>query len=152
MTAEPWALSEVGNALDRARDDGEPATTGALREQVGIGHEDLQDVLSALRERGEAVEAAPGEWRRPFEDEQATQRAAATEAADGEEDGGVDEPSTAAPARGARRGAVMVATEDGQVVLTAKVLAALDAETIGKIVQAGVEDAGEDVFTLTVRP
>lgn len=150
MTAEPWALSDVEDALDRARDEGGGATLVALREEVGIGHEDLKDVLSVLRERGEAVEAAPGEWRRPFDDEQATQRSHAVEAEDGEDGVAVDDPAPVQ--RGARRGSVLVATDDGQVVLTAKVLQALDAETIGKIVQAGVEDAGEDVFTLTVRP
>lgn len=164
MTAEPWALGEVGNALDKARDQGETRDVTALREECGVGHDDLSDVLNALREQGLAVEAAPGEWRRPFDGETDVGAGAedagpgAAEAALDRFDGRGEEDEPSAPASPGRRAhptaAAAVAAGEGEVRMTMAVAGALKPETMGELVAAGMEEAKEAgrAFVLRVEP
>jgi len=154
MTAEAWAMGEVKNKLVVAGEQGEMLSFDALRSEVGIGHEDLTDVLDALREAGDAVEGAPGEWRAPYEDEREA-RSAGAPASEADEDADDAEPP---PARRARRrphdSDVVMNGEPGGVVLTMAVASALDAETIGKLVEAGIAEAKQNgqPFILRVEP
>lgn len=146
MTAEPWLIGEVSRVIDMASDESRLVSVEEMRNEIGAGHDDLVEALDELRVRGDAVEGAPSEWRRPYDDE-SIDAVVETDAAVG--------PQGRAVVEQAKRGAgtaIQLEVGGGQVVLTAKVLAALTEETIGAIVRAGVEDAGDDVFTLTVRP
>lgn len=161
MTVESWARDEVGTLLDRARDAGEAMGIGAIREEVGIGHGDLEEVLNELREAGEAVEATPGEWRRPFDDEVPgaaepgellhVHESSEETLAEAEERAG----GRPAPAPASRPSpAASVAADVGEVRLTMAVASALEAETIGKLVEAGIAEAKEQAraFVLRVEP
>lgn len=154
MTVESWAVGEVQAVLNRAGDAGEGLGFEALREEVGIGHDDLEDVLNHLRERGDAVESAPGEWRSPYEDER--EGAAIPPAAESTQEGEPPPPPAKTPGTEnvGRRAAPVPDDDESQIALTAKVLAAMDSETIGKIVEAGVAEAQADhkVFVLRVGP
>jgi hypothetical protein len=147
MTAEAWALGEVRTILARVGDENSTATIETLREEVGIGHDDLSEVLQALRERGQAVEDSPGEWRRPFDGE-------LDGAPDGEREMTEDDASEGPAPKRRDRAAPAVAAGDGEVVLTMAVAGALDAETIGKLVEAGIGEAKADgrAFVLRVSP
>lgn len=154
MTAEAWAMEDVKHKLVVAGEQGEMLPFDALRSEVGIGHEDLTDVLDALREAGDAVEGAPGEWRPPYDDEREA-RSASAPASEAEEEGAGDGPP---PARRARRrqhdSDAVLNGEPGGVVLTMAVASALDAETIGKLVEAGIAEAkqNDQPFVLRVEP
>lgn len=154
---EVEAFEQVRLKLVERTEQGEPITEAELREELGIGHDDLTGVLTVLRERGDATNVAPAEWRAPYESER--EEAAADDAAtaaldhfDGKNGPAEEEDGAPASSRGeepiertpppARDGRVIVA-EAGNVTLTAKVLAAMDAETIGKLVKAGVEEASD---------
>lgn len=156
MTAEEWALSEAAAILGRA-EGGRSVTTAALREELGLGHEDLRDVLDVLREQGGALEAAPGEWRPPYDDERpsVSSEGAGERESDGPgaEQPGADRSSALEPLSAPSR--VLVGQAE-QIRLTHSVLAAMDSETIGKIVQAGANEADSKVppipFVLRVDP
>lgn len=173
MTAEAWALDDVKNRLIVASEAGEMLSVAALRDEIGIGHDDLTSVLDALRESGDAVEGAPNEWRAPYDDERDAAPATESAAEQGDED---DEAAAAArraldrrdrPAREraapTAREAIGALAEDspftggvtkGGVVLTQKVAGALSSETIGELVKAGISEAEEDqrAFVLRVEP
>lgn len=153
MTAEEWAVTEVGNALTSATDSGGTLSVGELRETVGIGHDDLMDVLGTLREAGLAEEVTPGEWRQPDGEARAGESTevtgeGATDAAravldrlDGKRERG--QPAVEAPAR-----------LGAEVVLTAAVAQALGAEALGTLVMAGLGEASEAerAFVLRIEP
>jgi hypothetical protein len=158
MTAEAWAIEEVRTKLTLASDQGETMGIGELREEVGIGHDDLMSVLDSLRESGDAVEHTPGEWRTPYDDEREDTGSdeageAAARAALDRRDGRAEEDekpgarAAPAPQTGTLEGG-------GGVVLTMAVASALDAETIGKLVEAGITEAKADdrAFVLRVEP
>lgn len=167
MTAEAWALTEVRAILERAGVGDEAVGVDEIRAEAGVGHDDLTDVLSTLRERGEAVEDEPGKWRTPY-----GAPAPATDAPDVQDDvvehapeqGGEADRRVAefmAPERQQTARAAALepgltrATADGsQIVLTATILGAMTAEVIGAIVHAGVAEAAEtkSVFVFRVEP
>lgn len=128
--------------LDRARDENRTVPLAELQEEVGVGHGDLQETLSALRERGEAVEGAPGEWRRPFDDELADARpvSAASDRSGRDDLDAIEERvrvrNGQPPAPRPR-----VTSESGECVLTVGVAQALGAEALGKLAAAGIEEA-----------
>lgn len=146
MSAEAWALGEVKTAVHKASDENRNATAEELRAEVGIGHDDLAEVLSTLRERGEVVEDAPGEWRRPYDDER-TAPDRSDDAAEDVSEGGAPAPGRA-PARVAEEQPTSIVT------LTMAVAAALDAETMGKLVEAGIAEANDErrEFVLRIVP
>jgi hypothetical protein len=156
MTAEPAAFDQVRGKLEERAVAGEAVTEAELREEFGIGHDDLTQVLQSLSNDGEAVHEAPGEWRAPYADERERFARATGEEGDGE----AAEPEAAAAeavertaAGGLRRQAPVrpqVVAGDGEVVLTKGVLSVMDDETIGKIVKAGVEESDGDEFVLRV--
>lgn len=150
MTAEAWAVAEVGTILDRKRDQGEMASFAELREETGVGHDDLKDVLDTLRESGQMVEAAPGEFRRPFDDEVAGGAAESRPAPEPDEEPLAEE----APRLGAERPRPRVTSPEGECLLTMGVAKALGAEALGKLVAAGIEEAAEQggAFVLRVSP
>lgn len=156
MTAEDWAVEAVGNKLVEAGEQGKTVTEAEMREEFGIGHEDLTDVLNALREDGRAVNELPAEWRAPREDETEGEgepdddaAAEALDRFDGKD--GARGEQTAEPERGsAGRSSVALSAGSGNIVLTKSVLAVMSDETIGKMVRAGVESADGDDFTLRV--
>lgn len=157
MTAEAAAFEQVRNAIVVASEQGSTVEESDLREEFGIGHGDLTEVLNDLRDKGEAVNETPGEWRAPYEDEreafaaaEAAERREARAADDDDED---DEELPPAARAGSARVAparTAVIAGDGEVVLTKGVLNVMDDETIGKIVKAGVEESDGDEFTLRV--
>lgn len=123
---------------------------GELRELTGLGHEDLTAVLDELREAGAAVEAAPGEWRGPYEDEAGEAAArAAMDRRDGRDEELDEEDPGPSPFREERP-----SEEASEVVLTTLIASALDSETIGKLVQAGINEASSErrAFVLRVLP
>lgn len=166
MTAEVWALDDVRQRLIAAGEQGEMLTVAALREAIGIGHDDLTDVLNTLREAGDAVEGAPNEWRAPYDDELESRAGGEAAADDGSEEDADDERGAAAlrehDERARRRGQPLVAPiaasgaapTTGEVVLTMAVAKALDPETIGKLVEAGINESSEAdrAFVLRVEP
>ena len=150
MTAEAWALEEVSNVLRRLREQGEGVVTAErIRGEVGIGHEDLTDVLAELRERGEISEEAPGEWAVAGEDDgevgvslsdaEANARAAMDrmDGKDRRRPAASGDSATPPFAGVPRSGTVAGATTR----LTVGVADALDAETLGSLVKAGIEEA-----------
>lgn len=138
MPAEGWAIDAVANELALARDGGEMRSVSALQEACGVGHEDLMAVLDVMRERGSAVEAAPGEWRQPFEDEVAPP-AAEDEPQAPEAPAGMSlaeaERAAAVAAPAFTRAAVGEATAS----LPRAMADVLDAAAIGSLVKAGID-------------
>lgn len=154
--------------LDRARGAGEMVSFEELRTETGVGHDDMTDVLNVLRERGDAIEGAPGEWRRPFDDELEDLQASSASAGEGEEEPVVgaasersseDDLSEFEGRLRERRGRAVLGeavsarlTDDGEVRLTVGVAVALGPEALGKLVEAGIAEAkaAERPFVLRV--
>jgi hypothetical protein len=137
-------------------EQGETTHEADLREEFGIGHDDLLNVLNDLRERGEIVMELPSEWRAPVDGgvPNAEAEAALTRALD-HRDGKDGDDLPPEPDDGDRpfaRQRPALAAGEGEIVLTKGVLTVMDDETIGKIVKAGVAEAGEvaDEFVLRV--
>jgi biotin operon repressor len=157
---ERWMTDGVRAQLVAAAQINDTISVDRLREEVGIGHADLSATLDLLREEGAAVEEAPGEWtarqaeRSRVDDDVDARAQELLDRFDGKTPGEMspaelEEPARAAPARGVR-----VRPDAGEVVLTMAVASALDAETIGKLVEAGIAEAKEAhrEFVLRVMP
>lgn len=162
-------LRELERDLELAAERGETVTRAEVQEKYGAGAGDVDEMLNVLREHGKAFEVAPGEWRGPTLAELEEARAAVVEpprvkvsVPDG--DGDVD-PDFAARAErlsdaitrrrllGATGERVAMVAGEPTVRLTRAIAAALDADALGKVVQAaldGLEDG--EVFVLEVTP
>lgn len=148
-------LRELARELTIAAEQGETRRFDELREQLGMGHEDLEQALGTLREHGQAVEASPGEWRGPLMDELEGGRPAGADddervrvsVPDASEAGEEEEPAQAG-------GAALdfLAPGDATVRLNRAIADALDDESLGKIVKAGLAGSGDEVFVLEVLP
>jgi hypothetical protein len=140
MPAEGWAIDAVANELALARDAGEMRSVSALQEACGVGHEDLMAVLDVMRERGSAVEAAPGEWRQPFEDEVAPPAAEDAPQAP-EAPGGMSLAEAEMRTGPGRAGTVPARALVGEATasLPRAMADVLDAAAIGALVKAGIE-------------
>lgn len=156
MPAEAGAYDQVRLKLVEVGEQGQTITEAELRELFGIGHGDLLEVLNALREEGTAVNVLPSEWRAARPDElpgdEDEGEPADVEAALDHFDGVEGRPSrTERPAvHPSARSAASLSFGGGTVVLTKAVARALDAQTLGAIVTAGIEDAGDEAFILRV--
>lgn len=137
-----WALDQVRTQLVAAELTHDTVSLETLREEVGIGHEDLMAALDQLREKGEAHEVTPGDWT------------GGTEEAAAERAGEPPPPPPATPGTENVGRRAPAAEGAGEVVLTMAVASALDAETIGKLVEAGIAEAkaGDRAFVLRVEP
>lgn len=141
---------EVVRELERdllvASESGETRTFAELQDTYGLGHEDLAAALDTLREHGKAVEAAPGEWRGPMADELGSgPPAGAGESADGAGpvvvSVGEGEPEDERPpARWLSESAQVQPT----VRLTMAIADALEPQSLGALVKAGIEEARGD--------
>lgn len=152
---------EVQRLLVVAKDSGEPASEALLQEECGLGHDDLHGVLDQLREHGMAEEVAPGEWQAPSD--RVPARALEVEVPD-EPDDRVEAARAAMRERdemssevqrllGSRAGGSSFAGAP-TVRLTTAIANALDAEALGKLVKAGIDEATahDQPFTLEVAP
>lgn len=133
-------LRELSRLLVIASETGDARSFPSLQEELGVGHDDLAGMLDRLREHGQAIEAAPGEWRGPMADE--LPREQEPEAEPESPRVRVDAPADDLPEPG--RGFLSEAVTFGATVrLTPGVAAALDAPALGAIVKAGIDEAKE---------
>lgn len=148
-------LRELERLLLVASESGESREFGTLREELAMGHDDLTEALSTLREHGKAHEEAPGYWTGgsdeastgpvvvsvpdPVDEADDLRSAAALERFDRGRGGGAFTSESAAVAGATIR-------------LTVAVANALDAESLGKLVKAGIAEAveQEQPFTMEV--
>lgn len=158
MPAEAWALDAVRAEMEVAADTSETRSVAGLRETHGIGHDDLIAVLDQLRQEGLAIEAAPGEWRGPFMDEQADASPARTAAR--REPREAEEPGMSLAQAERQAGALAVMErrepvgEEKRTTLSRGVAQALDAAALGALVKAGIDEAMEAsvAFVFEVAP
>jgi hypothetical protein len=150
-------LREIERDLRLATEDTERGmvTFPELREKHGLGHDDLEAALDILRTHGKAVEDAPGEWRGPFEDEKRQEVAPAPRVQVSADPEIPDDDDAHAAVAEAMRGSARVPlfrTEGSQpnVRINVAIANALDAESLGNLVKAGIADLEGDVFTLEV--
>jgi hypothetical protein len=149
-------LRELERVLTAAAERGESCSVGGLREEMDVGTAELSAMLDTLREHGKAVEEAPGEWRGPLMDEIDAAAPAAEPLrvvvnADVPEAREVEEIPIP---RGRTEWTTMGYEQGSQptVRLTRAIAEALDADALGKLVKAGLEDVGDGVFVLEVTP
>lgn len=151
--AEGWQVPMVRDALMRASDVGDTLSIQEIREQVGIGSDDLATALDQLRRGGEASEVTPGEWGLAAESERQgfAEQPRAAEEEPAAEAASLAAPRRPEPPRGAGR---LSAPEDTpRVQITRAMLDALDDESLGKLVRAGVAGVDEDgPFAFVVLP
>lgn len=145
-------LRELARLLLIASEQGETCTTAALQDELGAGHDDLMGMLNTLREHGQAVEAAPGEWRGPMADE--VDRVAAAEAPRVGvhiDDGDAEQSPAATGSAFAVRGPMV--NGEATVRITRAIADALEDGALGALVKAGlagVEDG--ELFVMEVLP
>lgn len=155
MAAEEYQVALVRDALQRASDIGEQRSRAQLQEECGLGSGDLEAVLEELRGSGEATEVAPDAFEAMSEEVREARAAARADEGAGAEEGEHEQPppftreaelpSLAEAERAAGRGAPSTGgappPAEKRVELPAGVAAALDVESLGRIVTAGVEEA-----------
>jgi hypothetical protein len=143
----PLGADLILDALETARDAGEGAVSRAvLQQEAALGATDLETALDWLRERGQLVEDAPGEYRQPYDDEVTADvvderpqengsgelvRPAVPRTAQAP---GLQEPLTGATAIVGPLGAM-------RTVIPMSWAEALPPEALGALVAAGVKDA-----------
>lgn len=140
---------EVAMALVNAREQGETVPEAKLREDFGLGHDDLRGILEQLAGRGMAQEVTPGDWEsidtreeEPVEADSGRVRVNVPEPGD-EPEAQEEEPFAPEP----------FLMSQPTVRLTVAIADALDAEALGKLVKAGIEDSADDeVFVLEIVP
>lgn len=145
-------LRELERLLLVAREQGESIEFAQLREELQIGHDDLMTALSTLSEHGKAHEEAPGFWTGGADEDRGPVVVSVAAPAD-EPDG--SEAAAVALDRLDRREAPALAeyaTAGPTIRLTVAVANALDAESLGKLVKAGIDEAVAEHrdFTLEV--
>lgn len=150
----------VRDELHRATDVGETGSRARLQAACALGAGDLEAALATLREAGEITEITPDvfelipvgerEEREALDAEEAER--ARVEAGEPMALPGAERPPAGAHlAREARRPfAELLAAQQSTVKLTKGVAAALNAETIGALVKAGIEEAAGGPFVLEV--
>lgn len=140
-------LRELERLLVIEAERGATVTEAHLREELGVGHDDLRELLSTLCEVGKAVEEAPGEWT-GGDGVPAAQEAPRVVVKAGEPEE-VDGPpavrSSGLPGWGLEPPA--------QVRLSRGMIEALGAEALGALIKAGISDTVEGgTFRLEVTP
>lgn len=151
---------ECANLLVVAAEQGEPISEGRLREELGVGHDDLRGMLAQLSDRGMASEVAPGSWTAGVAEAESMPEPVVVSVAErAEASPRLADAPDARQGRGERQGrdieqwlqaGVMV---DATVRITRGIAHALDAEALGKLLLAGLADTGDDdVFVLEIVP
>lgn len=151
-------VRELERLLVIASDLGEARSFASLREELGIGHEDLEAALGVLREHGKAQELTPGEWSGPDGDALEPEHVAEAErvvvSVSGPDGESVEDDR-------APLGRAEVSVQTGSwaieptVRLTMAIAQSLDAQALGALVKAGIDDAATregEVFVLEVLP
>lgn len=141
-------LRELERLLVVAAETGEPREFASLREELAIGHDDMQKALDTLREHGKAQEVAPGMWSGPEAGAVSVPPApVVVSAPEPEPLADLDEGYADAATREAMRFDVAPT-----VRLTVAIANALDPDALGKLVKAGIEEASAagETFTLEV--
>lgn len=154
-------LRELERLLTVAADEGVSAAEAYLQDELGVGRTDLMRMLDTLREHGKAVEVAPGEWGQgdgPAAAEEAAVAPVVVQTAE------VDEPEAGValddPRLTSFEGAQEYIAEHLQsaraashVRLSRGMVAALEPDALGKLIQAGIDDVGDGlVFRFEVTP
>lgn len=150
-------LRELSRLLIVASEAGDVVTTAVLQDELGVGRTDLMRMLDTLREHGGATEVAPDEWSAGAGEEAQAEADAPVRVATAEV---ADEVDELAPT-----GHTMLDAGSGQFyqqigpVLTSHVrlsrgmVAALEPDALGKLIQAGIDDVGDGlVFRFEVTP
>jgi hypothetical protein len=154
-------LRELERELTVAAEQGETREFGRLREEFGVGTQELQAMLDALREHGKAVEEAPGEWRGPTLDEvdsAPVESPRVMVSADVPEDEGGMVPADGRIIERHGHGGLPAAMFAGQqadpnVRLTMAIAEALEAEALGQLVKAAIAGLPEhESFILEITP
>lgn len=139
--ADAVMVELVRDELRRRSDTGGLASRAELREAVGVGASDLEAVLDALRELGEASEVEPDGFSCGVQEPAPTGGAALDE-----------EPEPMPPAERVRV-AEFAGGFDAQVMMPRAVANVLDAEALGKLLKAGIDTTpAEETFTFEVTP
>lgn len=153
-------VRELERVLAEAGELGQARTVTELREEVGVGHDDLTAALDVLREHGKAQEVAPGEWSGPDGGEEMPGEpeplrvsvpddgaAAAWEALRRLDGANTHEVAEPGPAHAG------FALGGANVRLTRAIADELDAAALGQIVKAGLKGvAAKAEFVLEVLP
>lgn len=140
---------ELERLLVVAAEEGRTLALSEMQGELGVGHDDLGEMLDALREKGTAVEAAPSEWRGPMVDEMPPSEPAPDQERRVRVSVGENDREQLAP-----RATALSVGMDATVKLTPAVAAALSAEALGEVVKAGIAEANKagDAFVLEVGP
>lgn len=163
MAVEAWALDEVRTALQRARDEGRGMSRSELQQECGIGTNDLEETLDTLRERGEARQQDPDTFEAVLAEDRSSAARPAHEDAEEPVAEEPDEPELP-PVRdrlaAARRERAQLAAEQRrgeeldaprrEVKLSHAMVESLQADALGELVKAGLEDG--ETFVLIVEP
>lgn len=150
-------VRELERLLVIASDLGEARSFASLREELGIGHEDLEAALGVLREHGKAQELTPGEWSGPDGDALEPEHVAEADRVVVSVPESDSESDTRAPADAASQSppGPGVLSWEPTVRLTMAIAQSLDAQALGALVKAGIDDAATrfgEVFVLEVLP
>jgi biotin operon repressor len=146
---------ELGRTLLIAAESGQTRHLAELREEMGVSTAELSQMLDTLREHGQAVEVAPGEWRGPLADEVEAAaaplepvRVSVPANAEDNGEGRLSPPETFDPLRSGVQ--VFAPT----VRLTMAIANALEPEALGALVKAGISESEErnETFVLEVLP
>lgn len=158
MSTDPvWQRDVVLTQLRRRdREGGEPVSRDTLVELCGVGPNDLEVTLGVLVEEG-AVVTTPGDGEELYalhpDDPDANPPVASPDA-----DDVLTEPPTEPGEPEAAReqpdeppgGVALAQRERPTVALTRGMVDGLDAETVGKLVLAGLKDTGAGRFTMVI--
>lgn len=153
MAAEPGLMAEVEAEFARARDMSETRTLADLRDAVGAGHDDLMEVIGELQDGGRISEVAPGEYMRA--DPRGEHVPARRDHSEGEPGISLAEAERRLDRAGPVRATMKVTPgSENRTVLSKGVARALDAETLGALVKAGIDEAIEEgrAFVFEVAP
>lgn len=146
-------LRELERLLVVAAETGESREFGTLREELAMGHDDLTQALNVLREHGKAHEESPGCWTGGSDDAGGPVVVSVPDPAEPhEENGGAAALERFDRARGEPRPftSESAAVAGATIRLTVAVANALDAESLGKLVKAGISEAVEQELPFTM--
>lgn len=162
MPADDVQVQMVRDELARISDAGDLASRADLRERVGIGAGDLENVLAQLREQGVATEVEPDGYRLVTDDDGALSEDGATPepgmslaeaergttgAAVGAAAGGLGRERVTATGQGATR---IEFGREATVTMPRAMVDAMEPAVLGGILKAGIESADGDSFVFEV--
>lgn len=154
--ADSGIVSIIETELEQARDISQTRSLAELREATGAGHDDLMEALAELQDDGRVSEVAPGEYMRA--DTGVIEHVDVPPARRNGHADDVEEPgiSLAEAERGrpAQPGRYPARGGERKTTLTRGVAAALDEESLGRLVKAGMDEAAAAgaIFVFEVTP